>query len=710
MEVQTPGQAFAVFLGALGFTRPVEQLELRSVPLPSLLSWLSRPNCCNLVEATTQAEEVKTTSACRSMAIAVSEEMLYKDRCPLVGVGLVYTPPYLPRVPFSVAFMNLCVWRDAQVASENWLVGTRLMFIHASEVSEFLPVAEGHPVLLDASTTEVLGDIETSVSPLLLRGFQLHTVLVPHAEGGNTRNIVSPRFQGGNSSALLLYDEETVPPALGPQPPMRIGLCAPSQDHWTIVLDTVYPSTIEEYRQLREQTASKPTEAGALPSTSSGSGDGRTKVAPSRERALQMARSILDQAHALQIQSMGDLGRIRDLDRTLARTLMAEFSRVQLIVQEDVGKSLVALRSDLLAACSAFLADVGRIMDVPHADPRLALLDASLERFRRQASLKFDLPLAEMAAAAVDIRNFMNARLQELSSSSQLPDLIGEAATLMDQHHSRVWELVQNPDLGLSDVYSRVLVGLLARQPIEADLFPGILKGLAGNLGLSPAGTVDPPRSRQEGVMRRWATTLRQAAYDPSDTGQGSASSTTPLGLHLNYSMEFWSRRVGDIPPALTSSLLPSFPFWRSPRPGNLRHLLQLNSQRKLTVRSPHYLMKRVRWISNLTNKRCWCNSPSRRRRRPVCGGLLARNPQAGSASLLTRRTIVSSLYLTTGLIQMVLVPPLGDDTLLVQETESGGRTIRCATYEETSGRRRDCTPTGSEPACQNSRGHSHCN
>ena len=51
---------------------------------------------------------------------------------------------------------------------------------------------------------------------------------------------------------------------------------------------------------------------------------------------------------------------------------------------------------------------------------------------------------------------------------------------------------------------------------------------------------------------------------------------------------------------------------------------------------------------------------PSRRRRWSVCGGLLARNPQAGSASLLTRRTIVSSLYPTTGQIPMVLVPPLG--------------------------------------------------
>ena len=438
MEVQTPGQAFAAFLGALGFTRPVEQLVLRLVPLPSLLFWLSRPKGSNLVEATIPAEEVRTTSACRSMAIAVSEEMLYKNRCPLVGVGLVYTPPYLPQVPFSVAYMNLCEWRDAQVASENRLVGTRLMFIHASEASEFLPVAEGHPVLLDASATEVLGDIETSASPLSLRGFQLHTMLVPLTEGGKARNIVSPLFQGGSASALILYDEETVSPELGPQPPMRISLCAPSQDHWTIV----FPSTIEEYRRLREQAASKPTKTGALPSSSSGNGAGRAEAAPSRERTLQMACSILDQAHALQLQSMGDLGRIRDLDRTLAGTLMAEFSCVQLIVQEDVGKSLVALRSDLLASCSAFIADVARVMDVPPADPRSALLEASLERFRRQASLKFDLPLAEMDAAAVDITAFMNARLQELNSRTELPDLIEEAARLMGRHNNRVWELV----------------------------------------------------------------------------------------------------------------------------------------------------------------------------------------------------------------------------------------------------------------------------
>ena len=280
-----------------------------------------------------------------------------------------------------------------------------------------------------------------------------------------------------------------------------------------------------------------------------------------------MARSILDQAHALQLQSMEDLGRIRELDRMLARALMAEFSRVQLIVQEDVGKSLVALRSDFLDSCSTFIVDVARVMDVSPADPRSALLRASLERFWRQASLKFDLPLAEMEAAEVDITTFMNTCLQESSSRTELPELIKEAARLMCRHNNRIWELVQDPDLDLSGVSSRVIIGLLARQPIEANLFPGILEGLAGNLGLSPAGTVNPPHSRQEGMMRRWATALRQAAYDPSGTGQGSASSTTPLGLHLNYNMEFRSRRVGDIPPALTSPLLPSFPVLEKPRP-----------------------------------------------------------------------------------------------------------------------------------------------
>ena len=101
-------------------------------------------------------------------------------------------------------------------------------------------------------------------------------------------------------------------------------------------------------------------------------------------------------------------------------------------------------------------------MGVTPADPRSALLRASLEGFRRQASLKSDLPLVEMETAEGDIMTFMNTRLQELSSQTELPELINEAARLMGRHHNQVWELVQDPDLDLSGVSSRVLTGLLA--------------------------------------------------------------------------------------------------------------------------------------------------------------------------------------------------------------------------------------------------------
>ena len=165
MEVQTPGQAFTAFLGALGFTRPVEQLELRSVPLPSLLFWLRRPKGINLVEPPCPPGGGVDISLPVDGYSSVRRDAV-QGQMPLVGVGLVYMPPYLPRVQFSVAYMNLGAWRDATEESEDRLVGTRIMFIHASEASEFLPVAEEHPVLLDVCDTEVLGNIEKCMSPL----------------------------------------------------------------------------------------------------------------------------------------------------------------------------------------------------------------------------------------------------------------------------------------------------------------------------------------------------------------------------------------------------------------------------------------------------------------------------------------------------------------------------------------------------------------
>ena len=47
---------------------------------------------------------------------------------------------------------------------------------------------------------------------------------------------------------------------------------------------------------------------------------------------------------------MHEMGSMREVDRTLARTLMVKFIRLQLIVGEDLTKSLLALLTDLEAS------------------------------------------------------------------------------------------------------------------------------------------------------------------------------------------------------------------------------------------------------------------------------------------------------------------------------------------------------------------------
>ena len=102
-----------VYLGALGFTKPLEQLMLRTVPLQSLLDWLFKPKGPTLVEASETAVPYKT------LVIAVTKRTLYEEKPLLVGVGLVYKPRYIPTVPFSVAYMHLNVWHSAASNKES---------------------------------------------------------------------------------------------------------------------------------------------------------------------------------------------------------------------------------------------------------------------------------------------------------------------------------------------------------------------------------------------------------------------------------------------------------------------------------------------------------------------------------------------------------------------------------------------------------------
>ena len=141
-----------------------------------------------------------------------------------------------------------------------------------------------------------------------------------------------------------------------------------------------------------------------------GGGSGKvlpTKMGPNREQVLETTHGILEHIHTLHPQTMHEMGSVQEVDRTLAQTLMAEFVRLQLIVGEDLTKSLMALCTDLEASCAALVSDIVRTMDLHPDDPVSRQVIAALRKFQQTTSLKVTLPLMELEAAHEDMEVFM---------------------------------------------------------------------------------------------------------------------------------------------------------------------------------------------------------------------------------------------------------------------------------------------------------------
>ena len=234
-----------VYFSTLGFTKPLEQLMLCTVPLQSLLDWLSKPKSPTLVEASVAVAPDK------ALAVVVTMRMLYGEKPPLVGVGLVYKPHYISTVPFSAAYMHLNVWHSAgsNEESEDRLSASHLLFVNISKMSDVIPVADQHPILLDVASKEAMEDTGEPMSPLSFRGFRLHTVWTQQPGGGLAQHIPFPHFLGKSSWSLLGYESEKFSQGLRQGQKIALSFKPPSKDHWNIASDLILPLTLDASRQ-----------------------------------------------------------------------------------------------------------------------------------------------------------------------------------------------------------------------------------------------------------------------------------------------------------------------------------------------------------------------------------------------------------------------------------------------------------------------------
>ena len=181
--------------------------------------------------------------------------------------------------------------------------------------------------------------------------------------GGTLRTqFAYPRLGGKTKSHLLNFQKQQLIPELHEHSMVLTALAETDDRHWNVSNDPIYPACLEGFRR-RQESSQAPQ--GNKSAEGSGTGGGSPTCAmtpPSTPSSKPLftptlgaheirgiIRDTLDQVYALHLKTLQEMGFIWEVDRALAKSIMAEFLRLQLIVGDDLNTSLQAMYADLEA-------------------------------------------------------------------------------------------------------------------------------------------------------------------------------------------------------------------------------------------------------------------------------------------------------------------------------------------------------------------------
>ena len=497
--------------------KPLEKIVLRSIPLKSVLEWLAKPKGPNLVETTVCGVPEK------ALVLAATKHMLYMEDLPSVGVGLVYKPHYVSTESFCHAYMHLNVWHAAasDEDSTDKLDSSRFILVSISETSKVMPDALPHPLFLDVIDKGAIEEMGGPLAPRWFRGFRLHTVWSRPPGEEPIHQIIFPHLRGDTSAPVLEHEPEKFPPSMRQGPKVAIPLRPPSSRHWNIDSDLIFSIAVDTHRQRYEakKTGQDPQQGfvgaeesprqalapkGVSPAIAGSSqAASPTETARQEEQDSEITRGAVRHLHAVRLQTMHDMGCVREVEQAAVSTLLAEFARLQAILGEDLTQSLSALHLELEASSEALSADMLNVLNLRPGDPGFSWVKELLQKHHQSVSLKVNLPLIELEAAKEDLNKFLQERLRELGSGPQAQEVLGEITRRLLGYNCRVTKIINDtPGVERPGVFNWIMLALAVEQPMEAVLLPGILDGLSGRLGMPTPGVVNPPISAREGVSR----------------------------------------------------------------------------------------------------------------------------------------------------------------------------------------------------------------
>ena len=420
---------------------------VRSIPVQLLISYLVQADDTSFVEDISDFKEIAQRvedPPHLSLMVVLDADGLHgegKNYVPLVGVGLIYKPPYVSAVDFSQALyiLNLAV----KTKKGAWIKpgAPQAVFLNITTQSTLQPLADPYPLWVDCKDAKHVNHPIETWSFSSLRGFLLQRVVsVPFATAGCT--VMDSLPQGAGFCHLYMGTmEEDIPQSVMVSPTFTMKFAEPSPTHWAILADADFLAHLEakKARAARDAEAAVQEGNGTHPkevvtsegkkepkskSGSSGSGKAttsktsgpatRNKTGSKAHKAEASARgdhaesavgkclkeaellercevdedlidsifpnpeSLLDQPLpesiweavqellqsicSFQLQALHEMGGIRMVNWTLGEGLMAEFSRVSLMVDEDLNASLQHHHTKILGATNLLERNIKRLL------------------------------------------------------------------------------------------------------------------------------------------------------------------------------------------------------------------------------------------------------------------------------------------------------------------------------------------------------------
>ena len=200
--------------------------------------------------------------------------------------------------------------------------------------------------------------------------------------------------------------------------------------------------------------------------------------AEDREKAEVAMKKIC----SFHFQAVYNAGGVRQVDRILAELLMAQFTRVNLMMGEDLNTSLQELFSVVEESGKTLLEELKTALGPTVSNLVPYNLQWVVESHNSRLYMSLTKVLVFLDCVRWEGHDFLEDWVKSLQSNEEFKKLIISLSEQISAFKDRVWELALSEELAEEEVALRVNLALTATRPLVGNYFSGVLEGLMGRL------------------------------------------------------------------------------------------------------------------------------------------------------------------------------------------------------------------------------------